>query len=172
MTSQPFTIRPEMPDDSAAIDHLNDVAFGPGRFARAAYRIREGRAHEPGLSFVGEVDGTLIGSVRLTRIAVCAEDGSERDGLLLGPLVVDPKWKDRGCGKQLVRTAVTAARDAGHRLVILVGDAPYYGPLGFKPLPPYQLRLPGPVDPARLLVAELAEGAADGLAGLVRAAAD
>lgn len=164
----PFLIRPEAPEDNPAIDALNDVAFGPGRYARAAYRLREGVPHDAGLSFVGEVDGALIGSVRLTPIVV-----GERPALLLGPLAVTPRWKDRGCGKALVRSAVEAARAQGHRLVLLVGDQPYYGPLGFSRVEPFgAVRMPGPVDPARLLVAELTPGAAAGLAGEVRRASE
>jgi predicted N-acetyltransferase YhbS len=43
--------------------------------------------------------------------------------------------------------------------VLLVGDAPYYERLGFRPVPPRQLIMPGPVDPERLLACELLEGA-------------
>jgi predicted N-acetyltransferase YhbS len=63
---------------------------------------------------------------------------------------------------------VERARDAGCGFIILVGDEPYYGPLGFERLPPKRVTLPGPVDPARLLVAELKPGAAADLAGMVR----
>ncbi len=168
MNGPAFTIRPERTGDTAAIDALNDKAFGPGRYARSAYRLREGRAHEPSLAFVGEADGVAIGSVRMTRMRI-----GEKAALLLGPLVVDPGWKDRGCGKALVRTAVAAAADAGHALVILVGDESYYGPLGFKAIEPLgAVKLPGPADPARILVAELDAGAAEGLSGLALPAAD
>jgi predicted N-acetyltransferase YhbS len=63
---------------------------------------------------------------------------------------------------------LNAAREKGHRLVILVGDEPYYGKAGFKPIPPGRAIMPGPVDPARLLVAELADGAFDGVAGQIK----
>ena len=33
---------PESPAHDADIEAINDEAFGPGRFVRAAYRIREG----------------------------------------------------------------------------------------------------------------------------------
>src|SRR5262249_27243611 len=45
---------------------------------------------------------------------------------------------------------------------------PIYAKSGFKRIPKGQVKMPGPVDPARLLVAELAAGAFDGVAGLVR----
>jgi len=55
--------------------------------------------------------------------------------------------------------ALKEARAKGHRLVILVGDEPYCGKCGFRPIPPGRAVMPGPVDPARLLVAELVDGA-------------
>jgi predicted N-acetyltransferase YhbS len=155
--------RPERASDAPLIEHLQRAAFGPGAYARAAFRVREQAPHDPDLSFVTERDGELIGSVRLTPIAV-----GERRGMLLGPLVVDPCCKGLGFGKALVRLALQRSREAGCAFVILVGDEPYYGPLGFARLPPKRVTLPGPVDPARLLVAELRPGAATDLAGMVR----
>jgi predicted N-acetyltransferase YhbS len=160
MTSDKFSYRLEQPDDSPQIEALHAEVFGPGRFARAAYRLREGVAHDPALSFVAHAGTRMIASVRMTEIAI-----GDRPVLLLGPLVVLPDFKGRGAGKALVRMAVRAAGEAGHKAVMLVGDADYYGPLGFTRLRPYQITLPGPVDPSRVLVAGLVDGALDGLAG-------
>ena len=154
--------RPEQPSDDAQIEMLHRAAFGPGRYARAAFRVREQAPHDPALSFVTEREGALIASVRMTAIRV-----GEARGLLLGPLVVDPCCKNMGYGKALLCLALEKAGGAGCSFVILVGDAPYYGPFGFKPLPAAAVRMPGPVDPARLLVAELQPGATDGLSGMV-----
>jgi predicted N-acetyltransferase YhbS len=52
--------------------------------------------------------------------------------------------------------------------VILVGDMPYYARSGFVPVPPGQIVLPGPVDPARLLALELAPSALAGVKGVVK----
>jgi predicted N-acetyltransferase YhbS len=155
-----FTYRLEQPDDDLAIEALHADAFGPGRFARAAYRLREGVAHDPALSFVAHAGEEMIASVRMTAIAI-----GDRPALLLGPLVVLPACKGQGAGRTLVRMAVEAAGEAGHALVMLVGDLDYYGPLGFSRLRRYQITLPGPVDPDRVLVAGLVEGALDGLGG-------
>ena len=155
-------IRPERPSDNDAILALHSHAFGPGAYARAAFRVREQARHDPDLSYVTERDGVLIASVRLTPIAV-----GEKRGLLLGPLVVEPEFKGQGHGKALMRLAVEEARKAGCPFIILVGDQPYYWPFGFRPVPPKTVLMPGPVDPARLLVAELRPGAAKGLAGMV-----
>jgi predicted N-acetyltransferase YhbS len=64
-----------------------------------------------------------------------------------------------------VKLAIEAAASAGPGAVLLVGDAPYYSPLGFAKLPPGQIVMPGPVDPHRMLGLELAEGALAKLAG-------
>jgi len=160
MTPGVFTYRLEQPDDDPTIDSLHEEAFGPGRFARAAYRLREGVLHDPALSFVACSGERMIASVRMTPIAI-----GSRPALLLGPLVVLPAFKGQGAGKQLVRMAVESAKAGGHAAVLLVGDLDYYGPLGFSRLARYQITLPGPVDPDRVLVAGLVEGALEGLGG-------
>ncbi|WP_081718591.1 GNAT family N-acetyltransferase [Lutibaculum baratangense] len=163
--SKSFIIRPEHPSDTGPIEALAAEAFGPGRFAKTAYRLREGaEAIEP-LCLVAELDGELIGSIRLSAIMI-----GDSPALLLGPLVVRPAEKGRGYGIALMQTALDRARELGHRLVILVGDLPYYSRVGFGHVPFGRVKLPGPVDPRRLLYLELAEGAFDGVSGEARAA--
>jgi predicted N-acetyltransferase YhbS len=110
---------PEQPAHDNEIEHLNAEAFGPGRFARAAYKIREGGPHERALSFVAMHEGVVIASVRMTRVAA-----GEGRALLLGPLAVRPDYKNLGIGRTLVRIAVEAAEKAGAAAVLLVGDEP------------------------------------------------
>jgi predicted N-acetyltransferase YhbS len=160
--TETFAIRPEEPGDDAAIRELQAAAFGPGAYARAAFRVREEAPHDPALSFVGLLGGRLVASVRLTPVRV-----GEARGLLLGPLVVEPAETGRGYGRALVRHALAEAAARGQAFVILVGDEPYYGPLGFARIASGRVRMPGPVDPARLLAAELTQGACSALEGLV-----
>jgi predicted N-acetyltransferase YhbS len=134
------------------IELINEEAFGPGRHTRAAARIREQGPHDRGLSFVCADDGETIASVRMTPVLA----GGVR-GHLLGPLAVRPSHKNRGIGRELVRIAIDAARRKGSEAVILVGDPPYYGPLGFEKDAYNALQFPGPVDPGRVLVVPLAE---------------
>ena len=162
MTIDSCLIRIEEPGDEPAIDALNDAAFGPGRFARTAYRLREGVPHDPAISFVALWEGRLIGSVRLTAIEI-----GTHPGLLLGPLAVHPDVANRGIGRALVRSSVARATELGHRLVLLVGDPPYYAPVGFAPVAPGRITLPGPVDPRRILAAHLSDDA-DTIAGEAR----
>jgi predicted N-acetyltransferase YhbS len=164
MAGLDIVISPERPQDASAVLLLEERAFGPGRYTRSAYRLREGNPHDPALSFVARVSTLVVGSVRLSRIRVGAVPA-----LLLGPLIVDPAFHSKGIGRMLIEASVSASRMTGHRAVLLVGDEPYYGRFGFKRLPPGKVAMPGPVDPMRLLALPLVEGALDGLAGDVRA---
>ena len=163
MSELTLTILPETVGDALAIERLHERTFGPGRYARSAYRIREGRGHLLELSFTARIGTLLVGSVRLTPIAI-----GETPALLLGPLTVEPPFRSRRVGSRLVTQALKEAESKGHKLVVLVGDEPIYAKSGFKRIPKGQVKLPGPVDPARLLVAELAPGAFEGVAGLIR----
>ena len=157
-----LTITAETADDAAAIDRLHERTFGPGRYARTAYRIREDVAPSLELSFVARIGTLMVGSVRLSPIRI-----GDTAALLLGPLTVEPPFRERGIGQALLTRALDEAKANGHRLAILVGDEPYYGKVGFKRIPKGQVKLPGPVDPARLLVAELADGAVAGVKGMI-----
>lgn len=163
MTELSLTILPETEADAAAIERLHERTFGPGRYARTAFRIRERMAHRYELSFTARVGTLLVGSVRQTAIRF-----GETAALFLGPVTIEPPFRGRGIGQALIARALAAAQQQGHRLVVLVGDEPYYGRLGFKPIPKGRAKMPGPIDPARLLVCELADGAFDGVSGPIR----
>jgi len=134
MADLSLTLSPQSPADLAAIEKLDERAFGPGRFARSAYRLREGGEPDYALSFVARVGTLLVGANRMTPI-FCAN----RPALLLGPLTVDPAFRAGGIGEELVMKSLDAARAAGHGLVLLVGDMSYYGRMGFAPVPPGRL---------------------------------
>lgn len=156
------TYLPEAPAHELEINDINAEAFGPGRFTRAAYKIREGGPHDRSLSFVAMHGGQVIASVRMTPIAA----GGGR-AQMLGPLAVRPDFKNMGIGRKLVAMALAAAAHAREPAVILVGDEPYYGPLGFVRIPRGQVEMPRPVDLNRLLAHEIVPGAVAQLAGEV-----
>jgi predicted N-acetyltransferase YhbS len=162
MAELTLDVRRERSGDSDAIEKLHERAFGPGRFARTAFRLREGLEPVGALCFTAHVGTLLVGSIQLWPIRCGAVPS-----LLLGPLAVDPAFAGRGIGLALMRASLDAARAGGESLVILVGDEPYYARVGFRPVPPGLLKMPGPVDPRRLLHLELAEGALARAAGPV-----
>lgn len=145
------------------IEDINAAAFGPGRFTRAAHLIREGGPHDLALSFVALQGDTVIASVRLTRITI-----GSTPAVMLGPLAVRPEFKNRGIGRHLMQMSMDASKNLGDKLIVLVGDEPYYGPFGYKMIAPGSVTMPAPVDPRRLLVCELREGAMDHVAGIMR----
>jgi predicted N-acetyltransferase YhbS len=157
------SIQSEAPDDAVAIERLHERTFGPGRYAKTAYRLREQVDHIRELSFTARIGTLLVGSVWLSSIRI-----GEAKALLLGPVTVEPAFRDRGVGQALIERALKEAKGKGHRLVVLVGDEAYYEKCGFKRIPRGRATMPGPVDPARLLLAELAEGAFEGISGPIR----
>ncbi len=162
MTELTLDVTPLTPADLPHIEKLDERAFGPGRFTRTAYRLREGVGPVPALSFVARVGKFLVGANIMTPITC-----GGAPALLLGPLTVEPAFRSRGIGERLIRQSLDAARAQGHRLVILVGDEPYYKRFGFKRVPMGRILLPGPVDPARVLTCELVDGAFEGVRGPV-----
>ena len=70
MTDLSITILAETPADAVPIERLHERTFGPGRFAKTAYRIREDIDHVRELSFTARVGTLLIGSVWLTAIRI------------------------------------------------------------------------------------------------------
>jgi predicted N-acetyltransferase YhbS len=165
MTAEPSAIatRPAIEADMPAIAELGARVFGPGRFARTAYRVREGTPDVSAFCRVATMGDRLVAAIRMTEIAI----GEQGGALLLGPLAVDPDFANQGHGRRLIAESAAAAREAGRQLVLLVGDMPYYGRLGFIAVPKGQIEMPGPVDPARLLALELQEGALERFRGSV-----
>lgn len=161
MTELSLLIRSEQPIDDEAIERLHERAFGPGRYARTASRLREGAGHLLDLSFTAMVGTLLVGSVRLTPVMA-----GQEPALMLGPLAVEPAFESRGIGAALMRRSLDAAKAKGHTLVLLVGDEPYYRRFGFRTVS-QGLQLPGPVNPARFLALELEEGALARAKGIV-----
>jgi predicted N-acetyltransferase YhbS len=146
MTDLSLTILPETAKDAQAIE-----------------RLHEHVDHLLELSFTARIGTLLVGSVR--QLPICV---GEARALLLGPLTVEPPFRKRGVGRALLDRALADAKAKGHRLVLLVGDEAYYGRVGFKMVPKGRATMPGPVDYSRLLVAELVDGAFEGVAGPIR----
>jgi predicted N-acetyltransferase YhbS len=145
---QPATIRFATPEDDKFVDELQALAFGPGRFARTAFRVRERFPIDKSLSLIAEVDGTPCASVWMTPISV-----GGIDGYMLGPLATHPDFRKRGIGKMMALEVTRLALERGQgSFVILVGDRDYYCPLGWQPTTPGAVEWPGPVDPTRVLV--------------------
>lgn len=157
-----WQIRNERAEDAASVEKLITLGFGAGRFAKTAYRLREGVKPEARLCFVAEENKKLVGAVRFWPMLV----GGQKS-LLLGPLAVQPELRGKGIGIALMQKGIEEARKLGFNTIILVGDESYYSRAGFAKLKPGQARFPGPVDPERILGIALQEGALEKLEGAV-----
>ena len=158
-----FEIRAQRAADVPLLDPLLDRTFGPDRHAKTVYRLRYGLAPAASLCFVAlGAEGRMLGSLRFWPILIEAAPA-----ILLGPLAVEPMLQGQGIGRALVRHGLEVARTEGQKICVVVGEPGYYEPFGFENAPARGLHLPGPVDPVRFQVLALAEGALEGLAGMI-----
>ncbi len=158
----------EQPVHAAAIEKLLDRSFGPKRHTKTVYRLRKNVAPVADLCFVAtDTDeagnDVLLGTIRYWPVKL----GNNVQALMLGPIAIDEAHRSEGLGGKLIRHSLEAAKALGHRIVILVGDAPYYVRFGFQQDLVSGLSLPGPVDPTRFQGLELVEGALSGVTGMV-----
>jgi predicted N-acetyltransferase YhbS len=137
-----FRIAQETAADRDEAEALVLEAFGPGRFAKTAERLRE--AARRAAAFIAREEGRAVGSVRLWSITV---DGL--DALFLGPIAVAENARCGGLGAELVMACIDEARKRSVGGILLVGDLAYFSRFGFEPAP--GVRLPGPADPRRVL---------------------
>lgn len=137
-----YALRREEARDVAAIEALVLAAFGPGRFAKTAERLREASAMTAG--FVAYEGDHLLGSVRLWSVKV----GQARS-VFLGPIAVDQTRRSAGLGGEMVLACIDEAKAQGLDGVLLVGDPPYFSRFGFEAAP--EAVLDGPVDRRRVM---------------------
>jgi predicted N-acetyltransferase YhbS len=149
-----LVIKSERSEDGPQIDALIRRAFGPGHYAKASERVREFAAFAPELSAVAWADGKLLGCARMWRVRV-----GGRPVTFLGPFAVEQGERSAGFGQRLIERACEMAAAAGETHVLLVGDEPYFGRVGFSNALGKGVTMPGPVDQRRVLARELVAGA-------------
>jgi putative acetyltransferase len=127
-----FAIRPERPEDAAAIDAVLRAAFASGAndVAEAALVKRLRADGDLALSLVAEEDGAIIGHVGFVPIVLAPDPGYRVWGL--APLAVLPNRQGQGIGSALTEAGLDSADAAGIGLVLVLGDQNYYGRFGFE----------------------------------------
>ena len=160
-----MNITPETPEDAGDIERLLDFAFGSDRAGKTVYRLRAGVAPVAELCTVIREAGMLKGSLRYWPVVI----GDMRvPALLLGPVAVLPEDRGKGYARALIWESLDRARELGYRVVLLVGDEPYYVKFGFTRAFTKALELPGPVDLNRFLGLELVPRALAGVSGMLQ----
>jgi len=146
------TLLPLSAVDPVLVEGLLDAAFGEDRFARTAYKIREGMDWLPALSFAAlDEEEYLVGSIQLWPIALTDNAGRAHPLLMVGPVAVMPGRQGDGFGKALIAAALGAIEGPAPLPQMLIGDLDYYGRWGFAADETAGWKCPGPWDPARLL---------------------
>ena len=156
-----YKILRERPADDSLIEPLLDRCFGFDRHHKTVYRLREGVAPIPELSFAAVAhEGGLLGSLRFWPVRIGAAPA-----IPLGPLAVEPTLQGRGSGRGLLRHGLIQAKHQDAKICVVVGAPAYYAPFGFENAARHSLILPGPVEPERFQVLEIVPGALAGVTG-------
>jgi predicted N-acetyltransferase YhbS len=143
-----FGLLPDNPAFDAAVEHLYASAFGPGRHAKAAARLREGNGCLRDMSWVAVRGGDVIGACRMWPVRTDHGDPL----VFLGPIAVADHARSLGLGGHLVCACIKACDELASLPIVLVGDLAFFAPFGFERIKEATLSLPAAVDPARLLV--------------------
>lgn len=131
-----------------------------------AVNLRDGDNYIPELDLVAERDGDLIGHIMFTKTYVTQPDGSRYNTLMVAPLSVLLEYRSLGVGSALMEEGLSIARATGYQSAFLIGDPNYYQRFGYKLTHLYGINHESM--PAEYLqVKELAEGALDGVTGLI-----
>ena len=155
-----FRLTLERREDGGFVEDLLDEAFGPGRFAKASERVREGSVRRLDLCWCVWGGARRVGGVRAWPIVV-----GPSPGVFLGPVAVAQDMRLRGLGALLIERVCEAAVDAGDAFVLLMGAPSFFEPLGFESVCKGTVWMPGPFDPKRLLWRALRPGAVESVSG-------
>ncbi|MCW4463316.1 N-acetyltransferase [Sphingomonas sp. BT-65] len=149
-----FDLVPLADAPAEAVETLLDAAFGADRHGRTAYRVREGMAPIPELSFAALEQSALVGSIQCWPVALACDGGGAVPMVMVGPVAVSPERQNVGIGRALMWKAIRVAEGGGvpgGDALMLVGDPEYYAQFGFDATATGQWRLPGPFEARRLL---------------------
>ncbi|MDQ8727260.1 N-acetyltransferase [Bradyrhizobium sp. LHD-71] len=122
-------IRPETPDDVAAIGEVVTAAFGQPMEAELVARLRSDG--DLTLSLVAEDEGAIAGHVAFSRLWI--EDARGRaPGISLAPVAVLPVQQRKGVGRALIGAGHLRLKALGETIVFVLGDPDYYKRFGFS----------------------------------------
>jgi putative acetyltransferase len=162
-----ITVRPETAEDYAAIREVTLLAFGQEVEARLVEDLRDSPDFIPELSLVAVQDEQVVGHILFSPMIIETEKGAV-PALSLAPVSVRPECQNQGIGSQLVREGLKRCRSLGHEVVVVVGHPDYYPRFGFSSARAKGLEASFEVPDEAFLVLELAPGALDGIAGVIK----
>jgi putative acetyltransferase len=167
------TVRRERPEDRAAVQAVNELAFGRAAEADLVDALRtRGQAT---VSLVAVDAHEVVGHILFSPVTIqpagepARAPGAETVAALgLGPMAVLPARQRHGIGSLLVRRGLEACRDAGHGCVVVLGHPEYYPRFGFAPASRHGVIWEHPAPDEAFMLLELRAGALGGRGGVVR----
>ena len=123
MTDETVIVGEAEAGDQAAIDAINEAAFGGRVEADLVVALRQ--SGDAVLELVAETGNAIVGHVLLSRLQ------APRHCLALAPVSVLPQHQRMGIGSMLIRRAVAWAEAHGWAAIFLLGDPAYYRRFGF-----------------------------------------
>ena len=141
-------IRKKIQSDNGTIENLLSKTFGPGRYARSVYRLRENKPYLDDYSYVYSLDSKILASISFCETLI----NNSYTGLLLGPWAVEPNQVGKGYGKKLVKYSLDKISiNSQIYFIIVVGEYDYYKEFGFNKLDNHFVFY-GPVNKNRVLI--------------------
>ena len=138
-------------EDNDKIIKLLYKSFGPGRFARSVYRLREKNDRDTEFSYIYELNNQILSSISYYKTFL----NNDINGLLLGPLAVDPEHRGKGYGVELVKyTIALIKKTMAYDFILVIGDYHYYEKFGFKKIN-NTFSFYGPVNSEKVLILPL-----------------
>ena len=138
-------------EDNDKIIKLLYKSFGPGRFARSVYRLREKNDRDTEFSYIYELNNQILSSISYYKTFL----NNDINGLLLGPLAVDPEHRGKGYGIELVKyTIALIKKTMAYDFILVIGDYHYYEKFGFKKIN-NTFSFYGPVNSEKVLILPL-----------------
>jgi putative acetyltransferase len=158
-------IRPEEPQDIAAIRFVNEQAFGGSGEANAIEALRARGAAT--LSLIAVIDDRVVGHLFFSLAVIEAPDRSW-PAVGLAPLAVLPEYQQRGIGSALMDAGLEECRHLGCERVIVLGHPDYYPRFGFERASQYGVRFEFEAPDEACMILALQPGALDGVSGVAR----
>jgi putative acetyltransferase len=125
-----LAIHEETAEDRAAVHTINRLAFDRAEEAELVDAVR--RMSQSLLSLVARLGEEPVGHILFTPVEIHSESGSAR-AMGLGPVAVLPEFQRLGIGSRLIEIGLRKCRQAGHRVVFVLGHPDYYPRFGFRP---------------------------------------
>jgi putative acetyltransferase len=165
-----LAIRPEQENDYRVVEELTREAFWnlyvPGCVEHfCLHNIRRSPDFIPGLDFVAEIDGKVVGNIVYARGKVINDTGKTYELISFGPVSVLPARQRQGVGSALIRYSLDEAVALGFTAVCIYGDPRYYRRFGFRCAERYDITNSEGKFAVALLALELAPGALRDISG-------